>query len=410
MKVLHVNQSDTVGGAAIAAHRLHEELLDQDIGSKLLVDVAKSHSELVDTIPRRRYVDSISSRLAYYTGLNYTNHLSTFKLTTHSSFQEADVLNFHNLHGDYFNYLALSKLTRSKPAVLTLHDMWSFTGHCAYSFGCDRWKTGCGRCPDLKTYPAVSCDRTALEWRLKQWVYNRARLTIVSPSQWLSDLVKKSLLSHYEIHTIPNGLNTQVYRPLDRSMCRSALDLPLDGKVLLFTAQSLQDPRKGGDLLRDALKKLPASVTKDLTLLVFGEDGEALESGVNIPVVSLGYVGGDRIKSIAYSSADVFVFPTRADNLPIVIQESMACGTPTVSFSVGGVPELVRPGITGLLANPADTDSLAEKMTEILSSDSLRDRMAQHCRDIAVKDYDIKMQVEKYTSLYKSMNNIKTRS
>jgi len=403
MNVLHVNQSDIKGGAGIAGYRLHQCLLSKKIPSKLLVDEAKVNSLDISILDRRRYVEAITGRLSWRLGLNYINITSTTQIVDHTFYKQAEVLNFHNLHGGYFNYLALPKLTAAKPAVFTLHDMWSFTGHCAYSFDCDRWKLGCGNCPYLDTYPSVARDSTHLEWKLKRWVYNRSHLTIVTPSQWLANLAKESLLNRFPIYTIPNGLDVTIYRPLDPALCKQAAEIPVQKKVLLFLAQSLKDPRKGSDLLIQALQALPASLTQDIVLLVLGEGGEIFDTAVDIPVVSLGYIGGDRLKALAYCAADIFVFPTRADNLPIVLQESMACGTPMVSFAVGGVPELVRPGQTGLLARPEDPTDLAAKIIELLEDDDLRQRMAKTCRDVAVAEYSIELQADRYIALYRQV-------
>ena len=401
MKILHINQSDIVGGASILAYRLHQALANKGFDSFILADVVKSLDPTIFPIKRRRLLEELSSRFFQQLGLNYVDIKNTFSLPDYPCFQESDILNFHNLHGGYFNYLAISKLTQRKPAVFTLHDMWSFTGHCAYSFGCDRWKTGCGQCPHLDTYPVVSRDRTSLEWKLKRWIYNHSNLRIVTPSKWLFELAQQSLLSHLPISHIPNGLDVSVYCPLEPQMCRAALRLPLDKKVVFFITQSLKDPRKGGDLLFESLRNLPQSLKKEIVLVTMGQAGETLAEAIDVQTVTLGYVGSDRLKALAYSAADLFIFPTRADNFPIVLQESMACGTPMVSFDVGGVSELVRPGITGLLAKPEDPADLANKIAELLEDDSLRYKMSENCRSIAVEEYSIELQAQRYIALYK---------
>jgi glycosyltransferase involved in cell wall biosynthesis len=403
MQVLHINTFDMIGGAAIAAYRLHRGLLAQHVQSRLLVDKSQSDSDLVSTISRRRYFEDISGRLGYHLGLNNINMTSTFKVPNHRFYIESDILNFHNLHGNYFNYLSIPTLTRHKPAVLTLHDMWSFTGHCAYSFDCDRWQPGCGKCPHLDTYPSVSRDCTALEWNLKRWIYNRSNLVIVAPSRWLARLAEKSILSRFSVHVIPNGLDTNVYKPLEKKACRDSLGIPADKTVLLFAAQSLKDPRKGGDLLLNALQKIPQNLAENIVLLMLGEESEILKNEVNIPMITLGYIGGDRVKAIAYSAADIFVFPTRADNLPLVIQESMACGTPTISFDVGGVSELVRPRDTGLLAEPENIDDFAEKIVNLVENMHMRQHMSAQCRITAEKEYSLDLQTKRYITLYKDI-------
>ena len=403
MKVLHINQSDISGGAAIAAFRLHQSLLKHKIQSNLLVDRVTVRSENIDEIDRRRHIEDLASRVFWRFGLNYIYVKSTTPTLNHHFYKEATILNFHNLHGGYFNYLGIPKLTKEKPAVFTLHDMWSFTGHCAYSFNCDRWQDGCGRCPDLSSYPAIKRDTTHLEWTLKKWVYSRSNLTIVTPSRWLENLAHRSILGHFQIHHIPNGLDIEAYQPLDQQICRKALGIALDKKVLMFAAQNLRDPRKGGKFLVEALQQLPQSLKQDMILLLLGDGGEEIGSSAGIALVSLGSVAGDRLKAIAYSAADLFVLPTRADNLPLVLQESMACGTPVVALDVGGVSDLVRPNITGYLAEAENSSSLTQKIRLVLEDSEMRETMAQNCRQIAISEYSLELQAKRYINLYEEI-------
>lgn len=403
MKILHVNQSDISGGAAIAAHRLHQGLLAQPVESRLLVGHVTLKSDRVAAVPRSYRTEAQLSRFTDGLGLNYLNITGTFKVSKHAFYQQADILNFHNLHNGYFNYLAIPSLTKSKPAVFTLHDMWSFTGHCAYSYDCDRWKTGCGQCPHPETYPTIHKDNTRLEWKLKSWVYRRSNLAIVTPSRWLTEQAQQSMLNRFSVHHIPYGIDTEVYQPLDSNQCRSLLNIPPDKFVLMFGAQTLTDSRKGGDLLLKALSNLPASLKTETVLLTLGDSSESLAKAIGIETLNLGYVSNDRFKAIAYSAADLFIFPTRADNLPLVLQESMACGTPMVSFKIGGVPDLVRPGVTGYLAIPEDSDDFSTGIVQLLEDKALRDRMGQNCRAIALQEYPLKLQAQRYLELYEHL-------
>jgi glycosyltransferase involved in cell wall biosynthesis len=403
MKVLHINQSDIAGGAAIAGYRLHQNLLAQGIDSRLLVGTMKTSSERVAAVPRKFRIENQLSRFTGRLGLNYLHYLSSFDIPKHKFYQEADVLNFHNLHTNYFNYLAMPLLTGTKLAVFTLHDMWSFTGHCTYSYGCARWQIGCGRCPYPDTYPAIRRDSTRLEWKLKNWVYSRSHLTIVTPSTWLTEQAKHSMLNRFPIHHIPNGIDTEAYQPLDPKQCRSLLGIPTDKKVLMFGAENLNNARKGGDLLLKALQSLPESLKAETVLLTLGNGGEAILEAVGMPNLNLGYVSSDRLKAIAYSAADLFIFPTRADNLPLVLQESMACGTPMVSFKVGGVLDLVRPGVTGYLAQPEDPQDFSSGIMQLLEDKHLRESMRQTCRAIALEEYPVELQAQRYIQLYRQV-------
>lgn len=402
LKVLHVNQSDTLGGAAIAGYRLHSALLSQGLDSKLLVGHKKTDDQRVAQVPRHKWLENQLQRFAHRAGFNYVNHISSFNIPQHPFFTEADILNFHNLHNSYFSYLAIPHLTTQKPAVFTLHDMWSFTGHCAYSYDCSRWQTGCGQCPYPETYPGIHRDSTRWVWKLKDWVYNRSNLTIVTPSRWLAEQAKVSILERFQIHHIPNGVDPDTYQPLDRELCRTVLGIPAKKKVLLFSAVNLTDFRKGGDLLVKALSQLPTTLKQDCLLLTLGNPSKQLVASLDMPLMNLGYVSSDRLKSIAYSAADLFIFPTRADNLPLVLQESMACGTPMVSFDVGGVCELVRPGMTGYLARPGDTTDLCSGIVKLLDNNLHRESMREICRRIALDEYPLSLQGKRYEDLYKT--------
>ena len=400
MKILHINQSDIAGGAAIAGYRLHQELLSQGVDSKLLVGNAKTQDERVATVPRKPRLEKNLERLTFRLSLHYVHLLATFDLTSHPFFKEADVLHFHNLHHNYFNYLALAKLTAQKPAIYTLHDMWSFTGHCAYSFDCQRWQSGCGSCPYPDTYPAIWRDNTHWEWKLKNWVYQRSNLTIVTPSRWLADLAQQSMLSRFPIHHIPNGIDTQAYQPLDQRECRSILGITNYKYVLMVGADNVRDYRKGGDLLIKSLQLLPESLKTGCLLLILGNGGEFLSQSVGIPSLNLGYVSNDRLKSIAYSAADLFLLPTRSDNLPIVLQESMACGIPMVSYDVGGVSDLVRPRITGYLAKAENVEDFTKGIVELLENKQLWQKIAHTCRNIAITEYSLGLQAQNYQKIY----------
>ena len=404
MNVLHINQSDVIGGASIAGYRLHEGLLAQGVDSRLLVGKEQTSSDRVAVIKRNPIEKQLNS-LTWRLGLNYIHCLSTFDIPKHDFYKDADVLNFHNLHSGYFNYLALPKLTQHKPAVLTLHDMWSFTGHCAYSYECDRWKSGCGKCPHPDVYPPIKLDNTRLEWQMKNWIYHRSNLTIVAPSNWLTKLASCSILNRFSIHCIPNGIDTEVYQPLDREQCRSVLNIAKNKKVLMFGADNLTDARKGGDLLLKALASLQPSLKAQTLLLTLGNGGEAIAEKVGIQTLNLGYVTSDRLKSIAYSAADLFIFPTRADNLPLMLQESLSCGLPVISFDIGGVPDLVRPGVTGYLAVAEDIKDFSHGIIQLLEDKNLRDRISKQCREIALQEYSLALQAQRYIDLYRAVQN-----
>ncbi|MGR3274486.1 glycosyltransferase family 4 protein [Acaryochloris marina NIES-2412] len=403
MKVLHINQIDFLGGAAIAANRLHQGLRKQGIDSQLLVDTVSADSDFVSRIVRNRFAENMTSRFTSLFGLKYINLSSTFSIPDHPDFQAANVINFHNLHGNYFNYLALPKLTNRKPAILTLHDMWSFTGHCSYSFDCDRWKHGCGNCPYLETYPSISRDSTKIEWKLKHWSHSKSNLVVAAPSRWLEQQARESILNMHEIQHIPYGIDTHIYRPIENDLCRSILDISPRKKILMFGAQSLKDSRKGGDLLLKILQMIPTTLSKDIVLLTIGSGGEKISKSVDMPVINIGYLSSDYLKAMIYSVADIFLFPTRADNLPLTLMESLSCGTPIISFDVGGVPDLVHHGKTGYLAKSENIEDFSNYIIRLLEDRSTQENMSTQCRNLANSEFSLDIQTKRYIDLYKKI-------
>ena len=251
MRVLHLNYGDLGhGGASVAAYRLHRSLTAAGARSAMRVaskvsgdpDVTVSRSFGRPRVPLRRALQAC--------GLNELDGISPYLLPRDPAFRAADVIHCHALQGDWFSYPAVRLLARDKPVVLTLHDMWPMTGHCSFSFGCDRWQTGCGSCPHPDTYPAIDRDSTRLEWRIKRWTWAGAEPTVVCPSEWMGGLARRGMLGRCRVEVIPHGIDLGTYRPSDdRDGGRRALGIPPERVAILFAAASVDDPRKGGDVL-----------------------------------------------------------------------------------------------------------------------------------------------------------------
>jgi glycosyltransferase involved in cell wall biosynthesis len=205
---------------------------------------------------------------------------------------------------------------------------------------------------------------------------------------------------NHRIEVIPNGLPLDVYQPLDRVAARRALGVRSSGLVILAAASNIADPRKGSAILVEALQQL---TTLQPTLLTFGA-GAASAGSLGIPHVDLGPIDFERAKTLAYNAADLYVHSALADNLPNVALEALACGTPIVSFAVGGLPEIVRPGRTGWLARAVTSEALAEAMqTAISDLQAGGATLRATCRGVAVQEYGLRLQAARYLSLFESL-------
>lgn len=404
MNILHLSTEYNLGGSGRAAYRIHSSLLRRGHTSRMLV------SGLVYGVPEAgpiwrslpwRAGDWLARSLTEALSLQYLFLPSSWAILRHPWFRTADLVQLYNTHGGYFSHSVLGVASRRKPFVWRLSDMWPLTGHCCYSYECDRWKTGCGACPLLSDEPALREDRTALLWRAKQRIYADANVTLVAPSRWIAGLAAQSpLVKHWPVEIIPNGLNLTVFRPIRQAAAREVLGLPQDEALILFSSVETKAYRKGGTFVAEAVHRLKGNTRTPFRLLVVGNRASEWEKVVDAPVTAIDAVKDDHLLATVYSAADVFLHPALADNLPNGVLESLACGTPVVAFDVGGVGEAVRPMETGYLARHKDAQDLAVGLQRLLDDDDLRRRLGLRGRAVAEAEYDMELQTQRFEALY----------
>lgn len=414
MKVVHLSTYDIAGGAARAAYRLHSGL--RRLGHDSLMYVYRQRSndptvtafkppkDLPTRLRARLRRERIRRSFARY-GASRPPGYERFSddCTVHGSelvaqLPPGDVINLHSI-ADFVDYRSFfTRVPQHTPIVWTLHDMYPFTGGCHYDHGCGKYVSGCGSCPQLGS--SDSADLSNQIWQRKRKVFEQIesnRLHLVALNNWMATEVKRSpLLQKYPVVVIPNGLDVDDFAPRDRRYARDVLGVPQDAKVLLFVASSVENRRKGFALLTKVVARLKDSANLWLISLGTGDQNVSQE----IPHIHLGSVGNDRLLSVVYSAADVFVIPSLQDNLPNTVLESLACGTPVVGFDVGGIPDMVRPGVTGLLAPATDVAAMSNAIRRLLSNEAARLEMAINCRRVAVKEYALEVQAARYTELY----------
>jgi glycosyltransferase involved in cell wall biosynthesis len=311
----------------------------------------------------------------------------------------ADILHLHWVahfigYSEFFR-----RLPAGMPVVWTLHDMNPFTGGCHHAADCQNFCERCGDCPQLSS-PSPR-DFSNDVWKRKRRSYAHVypgRFSIVTPSRWLSGKAKKSsLMGALPVNVIPYGLNTETFRPRDKTEARRQLGVPLDATVLLFVSQWLRDRNKGMPTLLAALERLKGNMS--LLLLSIGR-GELADCPV--PHMPLGSVDDEERLAVAYNAADLFLIPSVQDNFPNTALEALASGLPSVGSRVGGVPEIVREGSTGSLADVGDADAFAGAIAQLLSSPERLHEMSMQCRRIAVEEYALEVQAKRYVEVYQS--------
>ncbi|MBU7008193.1 glycosyltransferase involved in cell wall biosynthesis [Peptococcaceae bacterium DYL19] len=292
----------------------------------------------------------------------------------------------------------------NRPIIWTLHDSWAFTGGCHLPFDCVRYRDGCKKCPILNSSKEKDISSRVMERKQRAW--KSINLTIVTPSKWLGECARSSMLfKNNRIETIPNGIDTGVFKPIGREVAREILSLPLDKKLLLFGAvNSTRDPNKGFQFLQQALQKMNSSGWGDIAqALVFGGLEPANRLEIGLKTTFLGRLQDDISLALLYSAADVFVAPSIQENLPNTVMEALACGTPCVAFNIGGMPDMIEHQRNGYLARPFEADDLARGIAWALEDNSRREALSHRAREKVEQEFDIKLIAGKYHELYREI-------
>lgn len=393
LKIVHINTHDIAGGAAKVAWRLVEAQRGTGYDARMLVGNKMCNSENSSSF------DSLQDFSRQEDGLLYYELQGSHNLVFNPLIRDADVIHLHNLHGNYFNYFSIPLLSRIKPIVWTLHDMQAFTGHCAHSFECQQWATGCGNCPRLDIEPAIYVDRTEEMLAHKRAIYEHSTLSIVCPSGWLYDKVRQSVLSGQQIDYISNGIDTPVFKPYPKASARQRFNLPGDAILIGATAHggTLTNQWKGGDTTLSVLCEiLPRH--SNVYFVNIGSD----EPSDNARIINIPHLHDEASLSEAYSCLDFMLYTPVADNCPLVVLEALSCGVPLVTTQTGGVPELVQDGVEGYVVPDRSIHDLVNCVHQLIIDEQLRTFFSVNARKRAINFFDHASIAKKYEELYGS--------
>lgn len=411
------------GGAGIAAMRIHEGLRKSGLPSIAYVQHKRGKDRNIYVLPptngdivlpdgaggaflasrqqeQLRQANSLAAYPERPAGCEaFSSSEAGVNLQDIPALENSDIIHLHWVAG-FIDVPRNVEFLKNKKIIWTLHDMNPFTGGCHYAGNCAKYQTKCGACPQLGS--CKEKDLSYRTWQRKEYAYRNLDITVVAPSRWLaSEAAKSSLFGRFPVHHIPYGIPTEVFKPYKRDFARQLLEIPTDARVLLFSAENILNRRKGFAYLLDALKHMAGRpAAQNLTLAVMGSGGEFLKD-LPYSIKVLGTINNPEIMAIAYSAADALVLPTLEDNLPNVLLESLACGTPAVSFRVGGVPDIIEDGKTGWLANPCDVGGLAKCLETALQDDNPQRR--DFCRTSVLEKFSVPLMAERYTKLYEDL-------
>jgi glycosyltransferase involved in cell wall biosynthesis len=398
-------------GAARAAYRLHQGLLKLGINSKMLVQDKRIDDPTVISSPNQ-----VARKMGKYRPLldalplnlypNRQRHPVLFPLqwlpntvTSQITALNPDIINLHWICDGFVPIEALSKF--NKPIVWTLDDMWAFTGGCCYSQECDRYTKSCGNCPVLGSNKAFDLSRWVLQRKAKAW--QNLNLTIVTASNWLAECAKSSFLfQNTPIKVIPYGLDIGTYKPTECQRARNLLSLPQNKQLVLFGAiAATNNKRKGFHLLQPALQKLSQSGWKDkIELMVFGASQPENPVDLGFKVNYLGKIDDENKLALLYSSADVMIVPSIEEAFGETASESLACGTPVVSFDSTGLKDIVEHQKNGYRAKCFSCDDLANGIGWVIENKERHQKLCDRAREKAEQEFTLELQAGRYLSLF----------
>lgn len=396
MKVVHLTNNLIPGGAGKAANTISAALCAAGIESVMMrLPTDGTSARLINKI--RAYADKLPLQI-------YRNRKRTAFSTLYAGYnwaksdalKNADIIHLHWINDGYLSFEGIEAISRLKKKVVwTLHDSWPLTGGCNVTHGCNRWMTACGKCPQLGSSAELDVSRKI--FTKKNNIYTSLNPTFVCASTWMYVRAQQSpLLQNLKIKSIPYAINIETYKPHEKLEARKRLGLPPDKKLILFGTVDIADPNKGFRFFKAAVALLKNEI--DFEVLVFGNKGK-IEFDLGCPTHFLGRIQDENALAYAYSAADVFVAPSVEDNFPNTVLESLSCGSPVVTFNIGGMPDMITHGTNGFLAEPFKIESLTQGILFILNGDA--NELRKSARQKVQNDFTFEKVSKSYIDLYR---------
>lgn len=409
MRVLIINTSERIGGAAIAANRLMDALKNNGIKAKMLVRDKQTEQISVVGLKKSwwRVWQFIWERVIIWKANKFKKH-NLFEvdiantgtdITSLPEFKQADVIHLHWINQGMLSLTDIRRIIDSgKPIVWTMHDMWPCTGICHHARQCDKYQQECKNCPYLLNGGSPK-DLSNKVFQQKKDLYKNSSIVFVTCSQWLKGQAEKSaLLDKHTVINIPNPININLFKPRNKQEARTRCNFPADKRIILFGAAKPTDKRKGVDYFIEScnllVQKYP-ELKDQIGIAIYGKQSEQIVPFLPFETYDLKYISSEKELVNVYNAIDLYATPSLEENLPNTIMEAMACGVPCVGFNVGGIPEMIDHLHNGYVAEYKSSEdfangiywTLTEGEYDMLSEEASRKVTACYSEGTIAKKY-----------------------
>ncbi len=425
LKVVHLNTYDGNGGAGRGCMRLNQALISQGVDSKMVVHYKFGSNPQIGTFNTNKIQKSYTAFTIILERILAKRFLKPLMKTPfsfawfgrsvihHPDVKNADIIHLHWINHGFLDPKHIAEIGKlNKPIVWTFHDSNAFTGGCHVRYTCDHFMRECGNCP-LLIKPSDN-DISHNIWQQKNEAYRLVDFAIAAPSVWMQrSIVASSLMQGKAAYHIPNTLETNIFKPVDKLQAKEKTGLPKDKFIFLSGFMpSRKDLHKGTQYLLDSMELLRQRLGADadnVELVVFGNRGTEGLPDFPFKTSFLGTINNDEQLALHYAAADAFLIPSLEDNLPYTVMESLACGTPVVAFTTGGIPDMVQHQYNGYLATYRSAESFTDGMEWVIKSPDnkkLQEQARQTVMDKFSETVIAKKHIELYSKLLKGGNNV----
>lgn len=420
LKIVHVNNAFPGIGTAASVLQLNKALRKIGVDSVLLSHELSSNDDGIVPLESSKL---FTAKLKAFQLLEKTMVLPHKKksvqsgeftkasfgvdISDHPEFQDADIIHLHEIHDGFLSLKGLQKLLeKGKPVVWTLYDMWPFTGGCHFAGTCLEFLEKCAFCPYLLK-PGKN-DIAARQFIFKKRLYSKVNIFPVAGSRWLRSLSSESsLFRNKHIDVIPQPVDVEYFKIMDKKSSREVLGLPQDKKLLLFCASGISDLKKGARYLIEALNILIDSFPvfkENVELVVTGKIPPGVKNNIPLRIRKINRNAGDDTDVLTFNAADAFVLPSVQEIMPSIITDAMSCGTPVIAFRTGSMPDVIMHKQSGFLAEIKNSLSLATGIYETLFLSDLEE-MGKVAREIILKEFAEDVVAKKYLDVYENILN-----